>query len=437
MTARDRDIAVVGSGYVGTTLAACLADFGHTVVAVDIDPEVVSAINDGRSPISEPGLDELLQAHAGDRLRATTDHAALREASVTFLAVDTPARDDGSLDDTALLGATEDVGAALAEDDDYHLVVVKSTVLPDVIEERILPTLAESSGRTLDGDLGVAVNPEFLREGTAVSDLLNPDRIVIGSNDDRAGDRLEAVYEPLIEDASPAVFHTGRREASLIKYANNAFLATKLSFINDLGGLCKSYEVDTYEVAEALGLDSRISGRYLRAGLGWGGSCLPKDTAALRWAGMDRGHPLSMIEAAIEVNERQPQRLLQLLQEQGSVANQRVAVLGLAFKPDTDDIRSSRAKPVIEGLLELDAEVVAYDPNDGAVAAMRSVFPDITYAESARAALQDASAACVVTDWDEFSDLDAEFDAMERPLVIDGRRIITPNPNIEYVGLSW
>ena len=437
MPAREGSIAVVGSGYVGTTLAACLADFGHEVSAIDIDASVVDTINAGKSPIREPGLDELLEQHAGGRLTATTDHSALEEASVTFLAVDTPARSDGSLDASALLAATEDVGDVLADSEEDHLVVVKSTVLPDVVEEEIIPTLVESSGRTLGETLDVAVNPEFLREGTAVSDLMNPDRIVIGAEHQSAGDRLETVYEPLIEDTGVPVFHTGRKEASLIKYANNAFLATKLSFINDLGGLCKSYGVDTYEIAEGLGLDSRIDARYLRAGVGWGGSCLPKDTAALRWAGSDRGHPLSIVEAAIEVNERLPARLLSLLEEQVNVADQRVAVLGLAFKPDTDDIRSSRSIPVIEGLLDLGAEVVAYDPDDGATESMQEVFPSITYADSAAEALDGAIAACMLTAWDEFAQLDSEFDAMERPLVVDGRRVVEPRENIQYIGLSW
>lgn len=437
MNTGPQHVSVVGSGYVGTTLAACLADFGHEVVAIDIDEDVVTAINAGTPPISEPGLEELLAANVGNRLRATTDHGAILDGSVTFLAVDTPARADGSLDSTALLAATDDIGETLADDSSYHLVVVKSTVLPEIVDEEVIPRLESTSGRSIGDDLGVAVNPEFLREGTAVADLLNPDRIVIGADDERAGTLVEGLYMPLIEATDPAVYHTGRRQASLIKYANNAFLATKLSFINDLGGLCKSYGVDTYEVAEALGLDPRIEGQYLDAGVGWGGSCLPKDTAALRWAAANRGHPLSTVEAAIEVNERQPDRLLALLRERIDVTDRRVAVLGLAFKPGTDDIRNSRAHAVIDGLLTLGADVIAYDPNDGAMAAMAEQRPSITYADSAADALSGAVAACVVTGWPEFADLDGAFDAMEEPIIIDGRRIIEPRPDIDYVGLSW
>ena len=435
--ADERFVSVVGSGYVGTTLAAGLADIGHNVVTIDVDESVVDSINAGRSPISEPGLEELLEIHVGDRLRATTEHTALTEGSITFLAVDTPARDDGSLDPTALLAATEDVGEALADQSGHHLVVVKSTVLPDLVEDELIPTLVEASGRVIDDDLDIAINPEFLREGTAVTDLLNPERIVIGANTQRAGDLLESLYEPLIEVSKAAVFHTGRREASMIKYANNAYLATKLSFINDLGGLCKSYGVDTYEVAEALGLDGRIEGRYLGAGLGWGGSCLPKDTAALRWAAASRGHPLTMVEAAIEVNERQPDRLLALLRDRVEVDGERVAVLGLAFKAGTDDIRNTRALPVIDGLTELGATVAAYDPNEGATAAMTDTRPEVTFCESALEALDSAVAACVVTDWPEFAELTDEFEVMANPLIIDGRRIVEPRDGIEYVGLSW
>lgn len=437
MRFEPRTVAVVGSGYVGTTLAACLADFGHDVVAIDIDTSVVDTINDARSPISEPGLEPLLEAHVGEQLHATTDHEAILDADATFLAVDTPAQDDGSLDAGALLAATEDVGDVLSQTDEDHLVVVKSTVLPEIVEDGVLPALADTSGREIDGGLDVAVNPEFLREGTAVSDLLNPDRIVIGAEHERPADLLEALYQPLIETADPSVYHTNRRTASLIKYANNAFLATKLSFINDLGGLCRSYDVDTYAVAEGIGLDARIDDDYLQAGLGWGGSCLPKDTAALRWAAADRGHPLSVVEAAIEVNERQPDRLLALLRERVDVTDRRVAVLGLAFKPDTDDIRNSRAVPVIEGLQALGASVVAFDPDAGAVDAMAERFPSVTYADDLSTALDGAVAACVATDWPAFAALGDHLEVMDRPLVIDGRRVVEPTDEMEYVGLSW
>ena len=428
--------SVVGSGYVGTTVAACLADLGHDVVAVDIDEETVARLDAGETHIHEPGLDPLVSAHAGDRLTATTDHAAVADTDITFLAVETPAREDGSIDPAALLAAAEDVGEAVADKDGYHLVVVKSTVLPGVIENELVPAVEQASGKT-DGDaVGVAVNPEFQREGSAVDDFMDPDRVVLGTDgDDRALDLLAELYQPLVSDWDVPVVETGRREAAMIKYANNTFLAAKVSLINDLGNVCKEFGVDAYEVADALGMDDRIGEQFLRSGVGWGGSCFGKDTAALAAAAREAGYEPAMVEAAREVNDRQPRRLLELLDSHVDVGGGRVAVLGLAFKPGTDDVRGSRAKPVIEGLRARGADVVAYDPL--AADAMAAEYPDVEYADSAAAALDGARGACVVTDWPEFADLDAEFDAMADPVVVDGRRIVERRDGITYEGLTW
>jgi UDPglucose 6-dehydrogenase len=430
------NVSVVGSGYVGTTLAACLADLGHDVTAIDVDEETVARLNDGETTIHEPGLDPLVSAYAGGRLRATTDHAAAAETDVTFLAVGTPANADGSIDASILLAAAEDVGAAIADEDGYHLVVVKSTVLPDVVEEELIPTLERASGKTDGEDLGVAVNPEFQREGSAVDDFMEPDKIVIGTDgDDRALDLLAELYEPLVAEWDVPTVETGRKEAAMIKYANNSFLAAKVSLVNDLGNVCKEFGVDSYEVADAIGMDDRIGAKFLRSGVGWGGSCFPKDTAALVAAAKEVDYDPAMVEAAIEVNDGQPRRLLDRLDDHVDVDGERVAVLGLAFKPGTDDVRGSRAKPVIEGLRDRGASVVAYDPlaND----AMAAEHPDVEYAESSAAALEGAHAAAVVTDWPEFADLDDEFDAMAEPVVVDGRRIVTRREGITYEGLTW
>jgi UDPglucose 6-dehydrogenase len=430
------NVSVVGTGYVGTTLSACLADLGHEVTAIDIDERVVERLNAGEATIHEPGLDDLVSTHAGSRLRATTDHTAAVETDLTFLAVGTPANDDSSIDASILRSAAEDLGEALAEKDGYHLVVVKSTVLPDVIEETIVPTIEAATGKTDGEEFGVAVNPEFLREGSAVEDFMDPDKIVLGTDgDDRAIDLLTELYRPLVDEREAPVVETGRREAATIKYANNTFLAAKISLINDIGNVCKELGVDAYEVADAMGLDDRIGEQFLRSGVGWGGSCFPKDTAALRAAAESSGYDPLMIDATIELNDRQPGRLLELLDTHVDVGGKRVAVLGLAFKPGTDDIRGSRAKPVIEGLLDRGAEVIAYDPR--AADAMAEEFPDIEYAESAAEALTDAHGAAVVTDWPEFADLDSEFDAMADPVVVDGRRIISRREGITYEGLTW
>ncbi len=431
-------ISVVGSGYVGTTLAACFADLGHEVLAIDVDDETVQQINNGETSIHEPGLEPLISAYAGGRLKATTQHEAAVKTGLTFLAVGTPANDNGSIDASILLEAAADVGKAIADKDEYHLVVVKSTVLPDVIEDDLVPLIESTSGKTDGEEIGVAVNPEFLREGSAVDDFMDPDKIVVGTDgDDRALDRLARVYEPLVAEWDVPTIETGRREASMIKYANNSFLAAKISLINDIGNICKEYGVDIYEVAEAIGMDARIGDKFLRSGVGFGGSCFPKDTNALIHAAQETGYDPAMIEATLEVNETQPQRMLVLLDDHLDVDDKPVVVLGLAFKPGTDDIRGSRAKPIIESLLERGADVVAFDPNPQAVEAMSQQYPNIEYADSASEALQGAHAAVVVTDWSEFADLDTEFDTMADPIVVDGRRIITRRDGITYEGLTW
>lgn len=429
------DISIVGSGYVGTTIAACFADFGHTVTTIDIDEQVVDQLNHGTTPIHEPGLDELIDAYGGNRLQATTNYAAVRDTDVTFLALPTPSNADGSIDTSAIEASARTLGEALATKDSDHLVVVKSTVIPGTTEDVLYPLLNDSAGKETNQRIDVAMNPEFLSQGTAVTDFQTPDKVVFGTRTDSATELLTAVFEPLLAESEPALVDTGVREAEMIKYANNAFLATKISLINELGNLCKEYGVDAYEVAAAIGLDDRIGEQFLRSGVGWGGSCFPKDTRALVAAAREVNYEPSLLEAAIEVNEKQPKRLLDLLEKHVDISDRRIAVLGLAFKSGTDDIRGSRAKPTIERLQEHNAEIVAYDP----VAAkhMRETFPDIDYAESAAAALNGAHGAVVVTDWDEFSALDEEFDQMADPVVVDGRRVITRKEDIIYEGITW
>ncbi|MFC6952951.1 UDP-glucose 6-dehydrogenase AglM [Halorubellus litoreus] len=439
-------VSVVGSGYVGTTIAACLADLGHDVVAVDIDQAVVDAINAGDSPIHEPGLDERIAEHAGGRLRATTDYGVLPDTDLTFLAIQTPSNADGSIDTSALEAASEMTGEALAgrpEDGgsqvvDEHVVVVKSTVLPDVVDARLAPRIKAHAGDRVS----VAANPEFQREGSAVADFLAPDKLVFGTapGDERALDALHECYAPLLEARAAdghdvPIVETDVPTAMMVKYANNAFLAAKVSLINDLGNVCKTYGIDTYEVADAIGLDDRIGAKFLRSGLGWGGSCFPKDVAAIVHAAREHGYEPRMLQAAIDVNDHQPERMLELLEKHVDVDGARVAVLGLAFKPGTDDVRNSRAIPVIDGLQERGADVVAYDPV--ATENMREHFPDLEYADSAASALHGADAALVTTDWDEFQALDDEFDAMHSKVIVDGRRVIEPQDDLTYDGLTW
>ncbi|GGK68657.1 UDP-glucose 6-dehydrogenase AglM [Haloarcula sebkhae] len=434
------NVSIVGSGYVGTTVAACLADLGHEVVTIDIDEDIVDAINDGESPIHEPGLDELVAEHGGGRLRASTDYEEILDTELTMLALPTPSNDDGSIDLQFMEAGAASVGEALAGAEnaaaDPHLVVTKSTVVPNTTEDRLAPRIADA-GLERGTDFLVASNPEFQREGTAVADFLNPDKLVFGTDDDRATELLHDLYAPLREaaDGDVPVVETGIAEAEMIKYANNTFLATKVSLINDIGNICKEFGVDAYEVADAIGLDDRIGEQFLRSGVGWGGSCFPKDTDAIIAAAREQGYDSAVLSAAVELNDAQPKRLLALLDDHVDVSGKRVAVLGLAFKPGTDDIRNTRAVPVIEGLQERGADIVAYDPV--ATENMRERYPDIQYADSAATALEGASGAVVVTDWDEFAALDAEFEDMADPVVVDGRRIIERRDGITYEGLTW
>ena len=425
-------ITVIGSGYVGTTISACFADLGHTVTTIDIDEEIVDSLNAGHAPISEPGLDELLAEHAGNRLTATTAYDAVSKSDITFLAIGTPSKENGSIDLAGLEAAATATGKALADKDDRHLVVIKSTVTPPSIEDLIEPAI--HAGSANNDATEIAMNPEFLREGTAVTDFQNPDKLVFGTNSAWATDRLTAVYEPLLDPEIPIV-DTDPETASMIKYANNAFLASKISLINDLGNICKEFGLDSYEVADAIGLDDRISEQFLRSGVGWGGSCFPKDVNAIVAAAKTEGYEPALLDAAVTVNDRQPDRLVSALQKHVDLEGARIAILGLAFKPNTDDIRNSRAIPVIEALQAGGADVAAYDP----VAAehMADQFPEIEYAETAAEALAGADGVAVVTDWEEFSDLDAEFDSMSTPVVVDGRRCIERRQGIIYEGLTW
>ena len=432
-------LSIIGSGYVGTTIAACFADLGHDVVNVDVDEAVVETITDGRAPIHEAGLDELVAEHAGPegtgRLRATTDYDAVLDTDVTFLCLPTPQTDDGSIDLSIMEAGARRLGETLADASDRHTVVVKSTVVPGSTADVITPILEAESGTVAGEAFGVGMNPEFLREGTAVDDFLNPDKVVLGADDERALADMHDVFDPLVDRADAPVVETDTRTAEMIKYANNAFLASKISLINDLGNVCKEFGIDSYEVADAIALDDRIGERFLRSGVGWGGSCFPKDVSAIIAAATEAGYEPSVLNAAFEVNDRQPHRLVDLLATHRSLDGARIAVLGLAFKPGTDDMRNSRAIPVIERLQERGATVVAYDPV--ATENATAYLDDVAYADSAADALAGADGAVVVTDWDEFAALDAEFDAMNDPIVVDGRRIVERRDGITYEGLTW
>jgi len=428
------NVSIVGSGYVGTTIAACLADIGHDVVNVEIDDEIVATINAGEAPIHESGLEQRIADHAGTNLRATTDYDAVRDTDVTFLCLPTPQSESGSLDLAIMRAGAESLGRALADKDSEHLVVVKSTVLPGTTEDVVGPILEAESGTRIGDGLELAMNPEFLRMGTAVEDFLEPDKVVLGTASEGAAATLRELYAPILAREETDLVETEIREAELIKYANNAFLASKVSLVNELGNIAREYDADAYEVLEAVGLDDRVSERFMRSGLGWGGSCFPKDVNALRAGAREQGYDPELLDATVAVNDEQPRRLVALLEEHVALEGARIAVLGLSFKPGTDDVRKSRALDVIEQLRDRGAEIVAYDPV--AIENVRPDFPEIEYAESADGALEGADGAVVATDWPEFDDL--SFEGMARSVVVDGRRIEIDEESLEvYEGLTW
>ncbi len=429
-------VSIIGSGYVGSVTAACFAELGHHVICIDIDEKKVEQVNAGIPPIYEEGLEELMQKHAGKLLSATSDYDyAVTNSDISFICVGTPSGDDGAINLSIVRAATASLGRVLSKKEGYHIVVVKSTVVPETTEKVVLPILEEYSGKRASEDFGVGMNPEFLREGKAVYDFMHPDKIVVGAIDERSG----AIISELYRGIDCKITRTDPKTAEMIKYVNNSFLATKISFSNEIGNICKKLDIDTYEVMDAVGKDFRISPYFLNSGAGFGGSCFPKDVKALVGKAKDIGYDPILLESVIRVNDRQPLRMVELLEQKiDAIPGKKIAVLGLAFKNDTDDIRESRSIPVIAELLCLGAEVFAYDPM--ASGFMEKIFSNITYCDTAVEALKDADACLVMTEWDEFRSLDPEFGVMKNRLVIDGRHLIKVRDieeDIDYVGLCW
>lgn len=425
-------ISVIGTGYVGTVSAVCFAELGHQVTCVDVDKSKIDQINAGVAPIYEEGLSGLLKKHAGKNLRATSDYdLAVINSDVSFICVGTPSDSHGNIDLHIVKAACNGIGDSLRKKKRYHVVAIKSTVVPETTEKVVLPIIENSSGKRTD-DFGLVMNPEFLREGKAIYDFMHPDKIVVGSIDKKSGDIVASLYSGI----ECEVIRTNLRTAEMIKYANNAFLAMKISFANDIGNICKEMGINTYEVMSAIGRDFRIGTHFLNAGAGFGGSCFPKDVKALIGKAKEIGYEPMLLKSVIEVNERQPLRMIQLLKNRlVSLKGKKIAVLGLAFKNDTDDVRESRSIPVIKELLDNGVRISAYDPmaNEN----MMKFFRNIEYSSSAIDALRCADACLIMTEWDEFRSLDEEFDVMKNKLVIDGRHMLTPRKDIEYVGLCW
>jgi UDPglucose 6-dehydrogenase len=416
-------VTMIGTGYVGLVSGACFADFGHVVTCVDKDASKIERLKKGEIPIFEPGLDELVKDNVDQgRLFFTTDPAeAIRTADAIFIAVGTPSRrGDGHADLSYVYAAAEDIAGLM---DGYTVVVTKSTVpvgTGDEVEEII-------KKHRPDAQFAVVSNPEFLREGAAISDFKRPDRVVVGTTDERARERMRDLYRPLFLNETPIIF-TERRTSELIKYAANAFLAMKITFINEVADLCEEVGANVQEVARGIGLDNRIGRKFLHAGPGYGGSCFPKDTIALMKTARDAGAPIELIETTVRVNSARKQKMAQKIIEalDGNVKGKTIAVLGLTFKPNTDDMRDAPALEIVPTLQAEGARVRAFDPEGMNEA--KHMLKDVTFASGPYDCVQGADAVVMITEWDQFRALDFDRikDALKAPVVIDLRNIYRP-----------
>ncbi len=418
------NITMIGAGYVGLVSGACFADFGHNVICVDLDARKVDALRSGVMPIYEPGLEALVRTNAeANRLSFSTDLAAsVADADAVFIAVGTPSRrGDGHADLSYVYQATRDIAAAVTKP---TVVVTKSTVPVGTGDEveRILREVAPKV------EWAVVSNPEFLREGAAISDFKRPDRIVIGTEDERARDVMREIYRPLFLNEAPILF-TGRRTAELTKYAANAFLATKITFINEIADLCEAVGADVQDVSRGIGLDNRIGSKFLHAGPGYGGSCFPKDTLALLKTAEDFDAPVRIVEAVVSVNDSRKRAMGRkvIAAAGGDVRGRKVGVLGLTFKPNTDDMRDAPSLAIVQALLDGGAIVTAFDPEGMDIA--RAMMPDIAYATGPYGAAAGADVVVIVTEWDAFRALDLRRlgEIMQTRCIVDLRNIYKPD----------
>lgn len=427
------NISTIGTGYVGLVTGVCFAELDNRVICADIDERRVAEINRGRAPIYEKDLDAMLKRNvARKRLQATTSvEEAVQESEISFICVGTPSGLLDYIDLKYVEQASKDIGTALKKKHGYHLVVVKSTVVPGTTEHSVLPLLEKFSGKKAGRDFGVAMNPEFLREGNAIRDFMHPERIVIGGIDEKSAKMLRSLYKKF----RCPIMLTNPKTAEMIKYATNSFLATKVSFINEIGNICKVLGIDAYEVARGVGMDSRIGHKFLNAGIGFGGSCFPKDVKAIVNKAKEVYYRPVLLNAALEVNEAQPLRLIELLEKKvGSLQGMHVVVLGLAFKPGTDDMREAPSIKIVHALLKRGATVHAVDPK--AVEQAKKIFGEHERLHlycSAKEAMKHGKCVLIVTEWDEFRDKSL----YRGKIVIDGRRIEEARASEYYEGVCW
>jgi UDPglucose 6-dehydrogenase len=420
------NISVIGTGYVGLVTGVGLALNGHRIVCVDSNKEKVEMINNKKPPIFEKGLEEALNEVVPLKLSASLDlKTAVLNSDVSFICVGTPCNDKGKCDLTAVENVSREIALALKEKESFHVVVVKSTVIPSTTEKVILPLIEAVSGKKF-GEFGLCMNPETLREGFALQDFLNPDRIILGLSDEKTKKAMNEVYA----NFSSPKFFCGFSEAEMVKYASNAFLATKISFINEVGNICKKLNINVSRVAEGMGMDKRISPFFLSAGIGFGGSCFPKDLSALIAQGKELKVNTFLLDSVVKVNEEQPKNFLDLIKSKTELKGKKIGILGLAFKAGTDDVRDSRSIPVIKMLLEENAKVLAYDPF--AEENMKKIIPEVSYENSAQNVVDSSDIVLILTEWPEFSTLN-----FKDKLVFDARNVFKRNKPLNYEGFLW
>ncbi len=418
-------ITIIGTGYVGLVTGICLSEIGHQVTCVDIDEKKIEQINKGIPPIYEEGLEELLKKHLNNNFFATSklSEAMEKHPKAILIAVGTPSREDGSLDIQYIESAAKDIAKNLKE---YAVVIVKSTVLPGTTDS-VAEIIERESNKKLGEDFGLGMNPEFLREGVAIDDFMNPDRIVLGHYDEKSKDILHDIYKSM----DTKKIYTDIKTAEMIKYASNAFLAAKISLSNEIGNVAKKLGVDMYKVAEGVGADKRINPYFLGAGIGFGGSCFPKDVKALIAKAKELGLEPTIMESIMHTNDQQPIRLIDIaLKNFPDLADKNITLLGLAFKANTDDTRETRSKPVIDKLLEMEAKLTVYDPK--ALDEFREMYGDkLKYADNVKEALENSEICFILTDWDEFKDPSL----YDKVFVFDGRNVFRRDKN--YEGVCW
>ncbi len=436
-------IAVIGTGYVGLVSGSCLADFGNTVICVDTNAEKIEGLRQGKNPIYEPGLETVIERNVkAGRLSFTTDFAgAVQKANAVFIAVGTPQAEDGSADLRHVENAARSIGKAMEQ---YTVVVDKSTVPVGTARKVAQWIKEELVHRQMDIPFDVVSNPEFLREGTAVYDFTHPDRVVIGSESAKAGNVMKDVYRPLYLNETPYI-ETSLESAEMIKYASNAFLAVKISYINEIANLCEKTGADVQSVAKAMGRDGRIGAKFLHPGPGYGGSCFPKDTRAIAKTGREQGSPLSIVEAAIEANEEQKQRMVKKIKEAmgASLAGKTIAVLGLAFKHNTDDMREAPALDICQGLVKQGAKLRVYDPAamKEAVWRLENIKDSVYFATDEYDAVTGSHALALITEWHQFRNMDlirlnSTMNSAAKPCFFDLRNIYKRD-EVEEAGFSY